>query len=92
MNPDHKPHDQLLKELEEAGKKITVGSHYSHYKHPDRPYIVKQLAVLEADDEVCVVYGPADDSAITFVRPAKEWLEIVEWQGQSTVRFTKTVG
>ncbi len=87
---DHKPDEQLKKELEEARAKVQIGGKYTHYKNPDSLYEVKELGVLEADDSICVIYRSLTIShKPTFVRPLSEWLEEVVWQGKTAPRFKK---
>ncbi len=86
----HKPDEQLNRELAEARTKVTIGGKYTHYKNPDSLYEVKELGVLEANDEICVIYSSLRiKNKPTFVRPLSEWLEIVEWQGKKVPRFKK---
>ena len=65
------------------------GEVYKHYKKGDL-YKVVDLALHSNDDEWMVVYEPMYKSPYKlFTRPLREWGEIVEWQGQKLVRFTK---
>lgn len=84
----HKPETELLQELATAAEAVEVGALYSHYKHPDHPYLIKGLAILEATEEVCVLYE-AQHSGITFIRPLSSWLETVEVEGETLPRFKK---
>lgn len=87
---DHKPDDQLAKELKEGLAKVPIGSKWTHYKNPDSLYEIKELGVLEADDSICVIYRSLKiKDKPTFVRPLSEWIEEVEWQGQTVPRFKK---
>jgi hypothetical protein len=52
----HESQRKLLVKLQQAAKKVQVGGVYFHYKNPDKAYKVLNLAVTEADDEVCVIY------------------------------------
>jgi hypothetical protein len=86
----HLPLKQLNDMLTAAAGKVTIGGRYAHYKHPEAPYIVTDLVILEATDEVAVVYCVEEDGCkITFVRPLKSWLESVEWHGRTVPRFTQ---
>lgn len=85
---EHKSHEQLEKELAEAAKFIKSGTTYRHYKNPEKLYKVILLATQEADDELAVVYQAQYGPGLYFVRPVKEWLEQVEWQGKTVSRFT----
>jgi hypothetical protein len=86
---NHKPDELIRKELEDAKSKVEFGASYSHYKHPEKRYKIKGLAVLENGDEVCVIYQAEYGGGFTFVRPLREWVETVEWQGKTLPRFKK---
>ena len=83
----HKPEQELRQAIEAAGTGVEVGGTYYHYKHPDQLYIVTELAILEADDEVCVIYQAQYGEKVSFVRPLSSWLESVEVGGKSVARF-----
>lgn len=85
----HKAQNILVKELADASGKVAVGGQYYHYKNPDKTYKVIDLAVMEADETVCVIYQAQYDGKLVFVRPLSSWLEKVEWQGKTVNRFTK---
>ena len=87
VSKDHKNHDQLHEELEEAGKKVVVGGVYSHYKYPENTYKVIHLGCIESSDEICVIYQAIYDPELIFVRPLNSWLETVEWEGKKIARF-----
>src|SRR2546429_2429196 len=83
----HKSQTILSQELDQAAKKVTVGELYFHYKHPEHLYLVKQLAILEATEEICILYESQYDNHIPFVRPLASWLETVEKDGRPVPRF-----
>lgn len=85
----HKSQPALTQELKDATNKVHVGALYVHYKQPENTYRVTNLAIIEATDEVCVVYQAKYGDQITFVRPLKSWLESVEQNGKKVKRFTK---
>ncbi len=87
VSENHKNHEQLHQELEEASKKVVVGGVYSHYKYPENTYKVIHLACIESSDEICVIYQATYDSELIFVRPLSSWLEIVEWKDGKIERF-----
>ena len=89
MQDQHKPREQILRELKEAGEKIEKGAQYAHYKHPEQPYTIYDFCVLEATDEICALYGPTDEPRIRFVRPVSVFLETVEWEGETLPRFRR---
>lgn len=84
----HIPHSQLNQLLQETSKKVLVGGIYKHYKYPDRMYKVEKLAILESNEQVCVMYRDIHSSnAPSFVRDINSWQETVTWQGQTIPRF-----
>jgi len=89
MDDEKKSYEQLRQELADAAEKINVGDTYGHYKHPEKPYRVKGFCILEANDEVAVMYEPLDQPGIVFARPVNVWLETVEWEGKTAPRFSK---
>jgi len=86
----HKDQAVILKELEEASKQVQVNGLYYHYKNPDLKYKAINLAITEADDEVCVIYQAQYGAKLIFVRPLASWLEKVEWENKKLDRFTLT--
>jgi hypothetical protein len=84
----HKDRELLLKELEEAANKVNVGGLYYHYKNPIQSYKVLNLALIEEDDSICVIYEAQYDDKLVFVRPLKGWLDKVNWQNKTLDRFT----
>jgi hypothetical protein len=84
---EHLSQSTLSRMLAEAGKQVTVGAQYIHYK--DKPYKVIDLAVLESTNEVCVIYQAQYGKQLTFIRPVSGWLQKVEKDGKFVARFTK---
>jgi hypothetical protein len=80
--------EDLLQMLAEAAQKVCIGAVYEHYKK--QLYKVIGLAILEATDEVGVIYEAQYGNNLTFVRALNEWLEEVEWEGKRVTRFTKS--
>ena len=89
MSQTHKEQLELVKEIEEANKKIAVGAEYWHHKSKHKIYRVISLGFLEANDQLCVIYQAQYGEKITFVRPLTVWLENVEWEGKIVPRFSK---
>ncbi len=87
FSQNHKNHQQLHHELEEAHELVKVGGVYAHFKYPKNTYKVLELAVLEATSEVCVIYQATYDEKLIFVRPLSSWLETPEWEGKKVARF-----
>jgi hypothetical protein len=86
----HLPLEELVKKLADAGREVEVGARYTHYKDPTKEYIVKSLALLEATDEVAVIYeGQYNTPRVSFIRPLSSFCGTVEVNGIPTPRFTK---
>lgn len=80
--------EHTLKELlTAAAGQVTVGATYMHYKQ--KPYVVLDLAILEATNELCVVYQAQYGQRLVFVRPLSSWLETVPHSGKAAPRFLK---
>ncbi|MCI0597762.1 DUF1653 domain-containing protein [Candidatus Parcubacteria bacterium] len=84
-----KSDEELATILVEAGTKVVVGERYAHYKHPECPYRVTMLVILEADQTIGVVYTQDAGKHFPFVRPLKEFLEEVNHEGHLVPRFKK---
>lgn len=87
ISAKHKNHQQFHQELAKAGELVKVGEVYAHFKNPKNSYKVLELAILEATDEVCVIYQARYDEKLIFVRPLSSWLETSEWEGKKVARF-----
>jgi hypothetical protein len=85
----HKPGLQLTNELHHAAENIPVGATYAHYKHPELHYRIVGHCVLEANNEAAVLYQAQYGSKITFARAVSVFMEHVDWNGESTPRFTR---
>ena len=83
----HKALKDLEQDLIDAANLVRIGGHYAHYKHPDQPYEVAGLAILESTDKVAVRYAALENPAVEFLRPLSSWLETVEWDGKVVARF-----
>lgn len=77
--------DQLAARLADAKTKVTVDGRYEHYKK--MTYIVKDVALLEATNEPCVIYQAEYGEHITFIRPLSVWNETVDNNGRHVRRF-----
>lgn len=84
-------HEELEARLAEGRAAVEVGAYYCHYKNPHKRYQVVDLAVLEATDEVAVLYRITDGATpdLIWVRPLSSFLDAVEHEGQTVPRFTK---
>ncbi len=81
--------EELAKQLAAAAKEVEIGSLYVHYKDPTKKYRITGLVVLEATDEVAVVYEAQYDTRVSFVRPLASFSAEVDVDGVSTPRFTR---
>ena len=80
--------DDLQKKLDQAAKLVNVGGMYVHYKGPDKIYKVIDLAIIESDLSVAVIYEPQyKTKKMRFIRPLDNWLEEVEFEGTRLLRF-----
>lgn len=84
----HKPQEVLIKEMEEARRKVKVGGIYYHYKKPDQTYKVIHLAITEWNDKICVIYQAQYGEKLIFVRPLVSWLSKNRWNGHIVNKFT----
>jgi hypothetical protein len=50
---------------------------------------VTGLAVLEATDEIAVIYEAEYAGNLSFVRPLASWVERVMWEGKEVERYRK---
>jgi hypothetical protein len=85
----HKPQEELIASLKQAKSKIKLNSVYFHYKNPDKHYKVIGFVIIEATDEVGVLYQAQYGEDLTFVRPVSAWLEKIEQNGRLIPRFSK---
>jgi hypothetical protein len=79
----------LAKQLAAAAEEVEVGARYVHYKDQTKEYRVTGLVVLEATDEVAVVYEAQYDTRISFVRPLAGFCATVDVAGVLVPRFAK---
>jgi len=86
----HTSLEELAKRLADAGREVEVGGRYVHYKDSTKEYLVKSLVVIEATEEVGVIYEAQYDTRISFLRPLSDFLAVVvDVAGTSTPRFSK---
>jgi hypothetical protein len=84
----HIAQSKLAEMTAEAAKKVKIGGFYAHYKSTGKLYKVLGFVIIEATDEVGVLYQARYGEKITFVRPLSSWLEEVEADGQFVPRFS----
>jgi hypothetical protein len=87
MGDDKKSFEAIQAEIAEAAEVIKIGSTYQHYKSPDMTYEVINFATREVDNELQVVYQALYGPGLLFTRPAKEWVDQVNWERQTVPRF-----
>jgi hypothetical protein len=85
VSSDKLPDDELKRRLAEAGKVAKVGGRYRHYKGQE--YTVLDLVIIEATNEVGVVYRPEYGAKLHFLRPMSNWAETVPVDGREVPRF-----
>ncbi len=85
----HLSSEALAGKLSEAGREVEVGARYTHYKDPSKEYLVKSLGILEATDEVAVIYEAQYGDKVSFIRPLESFCATVVVDGVPTQRFTK---
>ena len=81
--------EELAQRLADAGREVEVGGRYVHYKDPTKEYIVKSLVIIEATEEVGVVYEAQYDTRISFMRPLADFCAVIDLAGVPTPRFSK---
>lgn len=82
---------ELEAELERARQLVEVGGEYYHYRNPKDKYTVTGLGIIEATQEVGVIYEKGSLRALTWIRPLSSWLEQVEYEGKMVPRFLRSV-
>ena len=85
----HFPIEELVQRLADAGKDVEVGARYVHYKDATKVYRVMSLGIIEATEEVGVVYEAQYDTRVSFIRPLTSFCETIDVAGVPTPRFTK---
>ncbi len=67
---------------------VKIGGIYTHYKKND--YKVLDVAILESNNVVCIVYEAMYGKHLRFIRTAENWLEDVEIDGKFVRRFSSS--
>jgi hypothetical protein len=92
-NIEHLSEEELLAHLKLAHKAVEIGAVYAHYRDPKSRYKVIGLSIIEATQEVGVMYqktfGSEDLKSIVWIRPLSSWLENVSVDGKMIQRFQK---
>lgn len=79
--------DELLQRLDSARTQVSVGSLYKHYK--GNLYKVIDLAILESNNIICVIYRAQYGNELIFIRPVSVWIEEIELDGKPLKRFAR---
>lgn len=87
----HVTEDELLSRIADARSKINPAGTYVHYRHPELPYRILHIGLIEAREEPGVIYQRIDRPELIWVRPVQEWLETVEVDGKEVHRFREVV-
>lgn len=78
---------ELSEKLDAAAKQIVAGTTYTHYKGDS--YLVINLGIEEATNEVSVVYKALYGEQLIFIRTVASWMEMVEVDSTLLPRFAK---
>lgn len=84
---DKLSYTELEQMIADARKLVVSGSRWKHYKGSE--YVISDIAILEATNEIAVIYTSVDHPTVSFVRVLSIWIETVERKGKATARFTK---
>jgi hypothetical protein len=84
---DKIPYDQLIDMLAAARIKVEPGTKWRHYKGGE--YVANNVVLIEATDEVSVLYTSIVQPEVSFVRPLQSWLEMIERNGETQPRFAR---
>lgn len=78
--------EDFVIKLEEYKKKIPKGK-YKHFK--GKEYELLDFAVHSETLEIMIIYRQLYGEHLIWVRPAKMWCELVDYEGKSVKRFSK---
>lgn len=91
VSTEHLSEKELLSQLEDAKKMVKIEAIYAHYRDPQSRYKVINLAIIEATQEVGVVYrkefGSDVLTSVTWIRPLHSWMEQVSFENMMVPRF-----
>lgn len=90
LSTEHSTEAELLAQLEKAQEQVEVGALYTHYK-AKTSYKVVNLAIIEATQEVAVIYQMASNplKSVTWIRPLSSFLEKIYIGDIQVHRFQK---
>lgn len=81
------PYERLSQMFEEAHKIVPPGTRWLHYKGAE--YTAWRLAIIEATEEIVVVYSDLLYPEISFVCPLSKWNGQVESSNGVVNRFRR---
>lgn len=93
----HKTFEELGRKIKDMESIIPLGSRWIHFidKKEEHPYLVLNLALEEASEEVVVIYRREDlPESFIWTRPVKGekgWLSKTEVNGKKVERFKKVI-
>jgi len=87
---DKLPYEELERLVADARQTVVPGSCWRHYKGSE--YTITGIGILEATNEVAVIYTPLEHPAVSFVRSLTVWQEAVDYDGETIPRFRRTDG
>lgn len=76
-------------ELEHIKQIAPTGARYFHYKNPNQFYTIVSHGIIEATEEPAIIYQADYGDKTIWIRPAKVFLEEVEWDGKKVPRFIR---
>jgi len=83
-----KSEEIFINKIVTAEKRVAVGGRYKHAKASSE-YIVTDLAIIEATEEVGVVYQAEYGNRLKWARSIDNFLEEVELNGKNSPRFVQ---
>jgi hypothetical protein len=83
--------DELRKAIKDANEIVELGSTYIHYKNLSHQYTIVDLVIIEATEEIGVVYEAEYEplKGIRFLRPMSVFTEKVSLEGRTVDRFVR---
>ena len=93
ISSGHLSEEELLSKLAQARKDVEVGALYGHWRNPQSRYRVTGLAIIDATQEVGVLYkkesGSEAINSMIWVRALSSWLEKASVENVMVPRFQK---
>ncbi len=80
---------ELAEKISEAREQVEVGAKYYHFKNPNDLYVIEQIGILEATEEVCVVYRALYGKEIVWIRTLEDFTSEKETEDGKVIKFTK---